>query len=60
MALTMFSPMECREYAMICEEQARLAASAALRKKMLDLAREWHETAERIQRTTQRQLSNEA
>ncbi len=45
---------------MICEEQARLAASAALRKKMLDLARQWHETAERMQRTTQRQLSNEA
>jgi hypothetical protein len=47
---------------MICEEQARLAASAALRKKMLALARKWHEMAERMQQTKgiQRQSSKQA
>ena len=61
-ALIMFSPTECRQYAMICEEQARLAASTAVRKKMLDLAREWNETAERMQQTKgiQRQSSKQA
>ena len=34
---------------MICEEQAKLAANAAVRKKMLALAGEWHEMAERVQ-----------
>ena len=58
----MFSPTECRKYAMICEEQARLAASAAVKKKMLDLAREWHEMVERMQQTkgTQRPSSKQA
>ena len=43
----MFSPTECRKYAMICEEQK----TGRQRRFKKDLAREWHEMAERMQQT---------
>lgn len=44
------TPAECLDYALICEEQARLAHNAAVRATMLELATQWREMAERLER----------